>query len=93
MVTYNGKQYKTRLFMVDNPEFGEQQTIRISTDSLSEAMGGKVHDEGIEQDIDDTIYFYVGDEVIDLDPREICESHLDVPMKFIEEISEEYLEN
>lgn len=92
MVTYKNKEYKTRLFMVDNPEFGEQQTIRISTDSLNEVMGDKVHNEGIEQDIDNTIYFYVADKVIDLDPTEICKSHLDIPMKFIEEISEEYLE-
>lgn len=91
MVTYKNKEYKTRLFLVDSPEFGEQQTIRISTDSLEVAMGDKVHDEGIEQDIDDTIYFYVADEVIDLDPTEICENHLDIPMKFIEEISSEYL--
>jgi len=92
MVTYKNREYKTRLFMVNNPEFGEKQIIRISTDSLNDAMGSKVHDKGIEQDIDVTIYFYVADEVIDLEPTEICENHLDIPMKFIEEISEEYLD-
>jgi hypothetical protein len=91
-IEYKGKRYPTRLFIVDNPEFGEHQTIRIATDSLDVAMGGYSKHSEEETEVDDQIYFYIGDEAIELPPEEICENHLDVPMKFIEEISEEYLE-
>jgi len=91
-IEYKGKKYPTRLFIVDNPEFGEHQTIRIATDSLDIAMGNHLKHGEEETKVDDQIYFYVEDEVIELSAEEICENHLDVPMKFIEEISEEYLE-
>ncbi len=87
-IEYKGKQYPTRLFIVNNPEFGENQTIRIANDSLDIAMGNHSNHGEEETNVDDQIYFYVEDEVFDLSPEEICENHLDIPMKFIEEISE-----
>ena len=88
-IEYKGKQYPTRLFIVDNPEFGENQTIRIATDSLFEAFGGAYEIwDSEEHKIDNEIYFYVEDEVIELPPLDICKNHLDIPMKFIEEIIE-----
>jgi hypothetical protein len=92
-IEYKGKQYPTRLFIVDNPEFGENQTIRIGTYSLNSDMGdaGSFGEE--EELVDNKIYYYVDDNEIELSGEEICEHYLDIPMKFIEEISEEYLGN
>jgi hypothetical protein len=92
-IEYKGKQYPTRLFIVNNPEFGENQTIRVGTYSLNSDLGD-VDDYGDEEEIiDNKIYYYVDDNEIELSPEEICEKYLDVPMIFIEEIGEEYLDN
>ena len=94
MIEYRGEVYPTRVFRVDNHEFGEPQVIRISVMSLWENIMHGTQDLGSnEQIIDDEIYYYVDDEFIEYSADEICEKYLDSPMKFIEEISEEYLDN
>jgi hypothetical protein len=91
-IKYKGKEYPTRLFIVNNPEFGENQVIRIGNYSLNSDMGN-IEDYGDEEfDVDDEIYYYVDDNELELSAVEICKNHLDVPMEFIEEISEEYLD-
>jgi hypothetical protein len=80
-IKYKGKEYPTRLFIVNNPEFGENQTIRIGTFNLNSDLG------------DDEIYYYIDDNDFELSGEEICKNHLDIPMEFIEEIGEKYLEN
>jgi hypothetical protein len=92
-IEYKGKEYPTRLFIVNNPEFGENQTIRIGTYSLNSDLGdaGSFGEE--EELVDDEIYYYIDDSDFELTGEEICENHLDIPMEFIEEISDEYLDN
>ena len=87
-IKYKGKEYPTRTFLVNSPEFGEPQEIKISVMSLVMAMEGKYGINGsVEQDIDEEIYIYVEDEEIKLTPEEICKSCLDIPMEFLEDIS------
>jgi hypothetical protein len=92
-IKYKGKEYPTRLFIVNNPEFGENQTIRIGTFSLNSDLGdaGSFGEE--EELVDDEIYYYIDDSDFELTGEEICKNHLDIPMEFLEEISDEYLEN
>lgn len=88
-ITYKGKEYPTRTFLVNNPEIGEPQEITISVESLSVAMEGKYEENGTEeQAIDETIYFYVLDHQIEHHELRIVGEYLDVPMTLIEEITE-----
>lgn len=86
-IIYKGKEYPTRTFEVKYE--GEKHTHTIATESLATAIGidddydGSLGDE--EENIDQSIYFYVEDEVLLLDAKEICLEHLDIPMKFISE--------
>jgi len=86
-INYKGKEYPTRTFNVICE--GDERTYTIATDSLAEAIGindeydGTLGDE--EENIDQSIYFYVEDEVINLDAEEICKDHLDVEMEFVSE--------
>jgi hypothetical protein len=93
VIEYKGKQYPTRFFIVNSPEFDEEQTIRIGTYSLNSDLGdaGSFGEE--EELVDDEIYYYIDDSDFELTGEEICENHLDIPMEFIEEISDEYLDN
>ena len=87
-IKYKGKEYPTRTFLVNSPEFGEPQEVKISVMSLSEAMEGKYEISGTEEEsIDEEIYFYVNDEEIKFSAEEICETCLDMPMELIEDIS------
>ena len=80
-ITFKGKEYLTRTFNVVSEGIDTQITISIQ--SLSDAlMNGKVEDG---EAIDDEIYFYVEDEVINLSGEEICKDHLDIEMEFISE--------
>jgi hypothetical protein len=88
-ILFKGVEYPTRTFVVESPEFNDKRTYTISTESLSEALGdAKEEWDTPENDIDNTIYYYVEDEVIELTAEEICQNHLDIEMKFIEEIFE-----
>ena len=86
MITYKGKEYPPRTFVVEFDDM--QSTYTIATESLADALG--VHsDEGLTgraEKIDDGIYYYVEDEEIGLGADEICNDLLDMPMEFIKEI-------
>jgi hypothetical protein len=87
VINFKGKVYPTRTFKVMSDEFDDEQIFTIATESLDEALGdNKEECDTEENNIDCTIYFYVEDNVIDLDAKEICENHLDVEIEFIEEI-------
>lgn len=86
-VTFRSKEYPVRTFEVIID--GEEETIVIATESLSEAM---LNDDGDTYDnegynLDNEIYFYVSDEIINLDASKICEEHLDEPMEFVKEVN------
>jgi hypothetical protein len=83
-IKFRGQEYKTRTF---NVLFGdEERTIKIATESLSDAMGDKKEVHGtLANDIDNTIYYYVEDEVINFSAHLICDKHLDEQMDFISE--------
>jgi hypothetical protein len=84
-VTYKGLAYVTRTFVVMFE--GEKHTFTIATELLSEAMGQEWDEWGSEaHKLDNQIYFYLEGEKITLSGKEICEKHLDEPMKFVREI-------
>jgi hypothetical protein len=83
-ITFNGKEYPTRTFKVMFE--GSKHTYKIATDSLYDALGDDKEIHGSEaNEIDNEIYFYVEDDVINLDAVEICQDCLDEPMEFISE--------
>lgn len=87
-IKYKGKEYPTRTFLVNSPEFGEPQEVKISVESLSEAMDGKYEISGTEEEgIDEEIYFYVKDEEIRLEANILVKECLDIPMELIDDIS------
>ena len=67
----------------------DEHTYTIATESLAEAIG--INDEyngtlgDVEEGIDQSIYYYVEDEVIGMDAEEICKNHLDEEMEFVSE--------
>jgi hypothetical protein len=84
-IKFKGIEYPTRTFIVICED--EKREYTIATESLSDAMGDDKEEYGTEaNDIDNEIYFYVEDEVIELGADEICNDHLDVSMEFVKEI-------
>jgi hypothetical protein len=84
-IKFKGKEYPTRTFIVICED--EKCEYTIATESLSDAMGDNKEKHGTKaNDIDNEIYFYVEDEVIELGADEICNDHLDVSMEFVKEI-------
>lgn len=83
-IKFKGKEYPTRTFVTSFE--GRQATYTIATESLAEALGVGDDLTGRAEDIDQSIYFYVEDEVIELGADEICNDHLDVSMEFVKEI-------
>lgn len=85
-ITFKGKEYPTRTFVVEFDEM--QHTYTIATESLAEALGvhGAKDLTGRAEQIDNEIYYYVEDEQIKLGADEICNDHLDIPMEFVKEI-------
>lgn len=87
-VTYKGNVYVTRTFDVILE--GEKKTIIIAIDTLENSLldeGGLLDEMNKEAEaLDNEIYFYLEGEKITLSGKEICEKHLDTPMKFIKEI-------
>jgi len=86
-IKYNGKEYPVRTFNVIME--GVEHTITIASESLSEAIGINDEYEGTlgdaEEAIDQSIYYYVEDEVIGIDAEEICKDYLDIEMEFVSE--------
>jgi hypothetical protein len=84
-ITYKGHVYVTRTFKVICE--GESRTYTIAIETLSDAMGEDKEKHDTEaNNIDNQIYFYLEGEKITLSGKEICEEHLDMPMKFVREI-------
>ena len=87
-VTYKGKVYVTRTFDVILE--GEKKRITIAIDTLENTLldeGGLLDEMNKEAEaLDNEIYFYLEGELITLSGKEICEKHLDEPMKFVREI-------
>ena len=82
LINYMGKLYPTRTFNVVVE--GNQRQYKIATDSLYEALNKDVF--GAEENkIDNQIYYYVEEGVIEMDAELICKDFLDVEMKFISE--------
>jgi len=87
-ITYKGKEYPTRTFTVLFEE--EEHTYTVSVDSLFTAFGDEWDIMGSEaQKVDNEIYFYVPDDVIDLSAFEICDKHLDEQMVLIKDEDDE----
>lgn len=75
MIEFNGKEYPTKLLNI--PGFGERLvSIESLEKTLFDTKGFYVSDEA--QVIDEKIFFFVPDDVIDEDEKEIVE--------FIEEV-------
>ncbi len=84
-ITYNGIDYPTRTFDVITDD-GADMTITIANQDLLEAIEDGMEVEGSEEEaIDTQIYFYVDNDLFDLDPVEICDEHLDESMEFVTE--------
>ena len=87
MITFNGKEFETRTFNVMLE--GNLTTITIAGEDLLEeiSIDGKHFKSGTdEQQIDESIYFYVEVGKLKLLPTDICEKCLDMPMEFEEEM-------
>jgi hypothetical protein len=88
IITYKGKQYPTRTFTIKLNDEDRTQEVTISVESLSDAMGGKKEKDGTkEQTIDNTIYYYVADAVINLSDKEIASFHLDAGYVLVAELT------
>lgn len=83
MITHLKKEYPTREFRVEMPD-GSIMDITIATESLQNALD--IVDYPSDDSLDEEIYFYVEDHLIDLPAEEICQKHLDEPLKLIEEL-------
>ena len=81
-IKYKGTDYPVRVFMVTNDEYPMPTEITIGTESLQKILDY----DGDDAHIDNAIYYYVPDDVIELSPYEICKEHLDVRFIFVKEI-------
>ena len=69
MIKFNGKEYSTK--QVNVPDFGERLiSVESLEESLMDAEGFYVSDEA--QVIDEKIFFYVPDDVINKDEKAIA---------------------
>lgn len=89
-VKYNGKKYPIRTIHVKHETMDGEVARTIAPESLIDAIqeneGDAYLDDGTEGNmIDRNIYHYVEDEYFYSSAEEICEKHLDIPMKFVEE--------
>jgi hypothetical protein len=85
MKIVNGKEFKTRTFLVDSKETGEMQ-ITIADSSLDKELSSC--DVETQIAIDNEIYFYVEEGCLELSPEEICKTCLDMPFIFLEDRGE-----
>lgn len=70
MIEFNGKKYPTK--QVNIPEFGERLvSVESLEESLMDAEGFYVSDKA--QVIDEKIFFYVPDDVINEDEKSLVE--------------------
>jgi hypothetical protein len=76
-------EFPIREFRVEMSD-GTIQDITIATESLEDSLD--IVDNPNDNSLDMEIYFYVQDDLINLPAEEICQEHLDEPLKFIEEL-------
>jgi len=93
-ITYNGKDYKVRTFHVKIPSCDNAEGIyAVTSEALIDEMrkvsgcDDDFEDGSIEQKIDEQIYHYVEEDVMDLCAEAIVEYELDIPMRIIDEIT------
>lgn len=97
-ITYKNKEYPTRTFMVlydEEKETDKPHQITVSVESLSEELMKDTEDftdysgkHGAEAEaVDNQIYYYVIDSVINLSGKEVCENVDEV--RFVSEIIDE----
>jgi hypothetical protein len=90
-IEYKGIRYRTRIFNVDLIGQDWEGTYKIAEDELYDAIHESVGewedliDQSEEFFIDNEIYHYVENGILDLPAEEICLKHLDIPMKLIQE--------
>lgn len=85
MIIYKGKKYKIlKLIITYKKDKVNKMAVEVAPQSLADAMGDKIYDVPSEEEqIDEFIYHYVPDEVIEKgDLKDIAENHLDVKFKF-----------
>lgn len=86
-MTYKGKEYKTRRFIVKDIILPWTAVITVSLRSLQEALGEYPYKDNSEEEIiDDEIAFYLDDELIDLPAAEIVTKYLYEEFTLIEEL-------
>jgi GTPase Era involved in 16S rRNA processing len=84
-VKFKDKSYPIRTFEV--VYYGDKRTFIVSVESLSKAMGEDKEKWNTEASrLDNEIYYYVKDDIIELPAKYICEHHLDVEMIFESEL-------
>lgn len=94
-IKYKGKDYPTRTFTMTSEDTGEM-TVTIADETLEMVIGDETLEERISkklgenvneqsEKIDESIYFYVEEGVLDLSPEDICKNHLDEEFEFISE--------
>ena len=88
VLEYNGKEYPYRVFHVQHPTEGWEGTYMISTEKLLDDLNIESDDCRDEAtSLDESIYHYVETSVLYLPAKEICEEHLDMPFKLIDEVT------
>lgn len=84
MITYKGIDYPTRDLTIIAE--GDEIEVTISVQALADAIADEVDVDGsYAQQIDESIYFYVEDELFGLDDATIAREHLDEPFELAEE--------
>lgn len=92
IITYKGKEYKSRIFEVHVLGHNHDATYRVAEESLLDALSKNGECEEYQEigtegyAIDSQIYHYVESKVLELDADEICSKHLDIPMKLLFEV-------
>jgi hypothetical protein len=85
---YKGKSYPVRLLNLEylKGEGEGRVKYRIASEELSDAFGEDIDEwDDVAQAIDQTVYMYLEPDKFRLSGKEIAESHLDIPFKFLYE--------
>lgn len=86
-IDFEGVTYPVRTLKVTHGEDDFEHTYIIAPESMLDAIEEyREMNDDEDAEIDNVIYHYVQDEYFFEDAKYICENHLDIPMKLIEEI-------
>jgi len=83
-ITRLEKEYPIREFMIKFSKEDEPEQITISVESLHCVLDYENNKE--DEAMDNKIYFYVDDNLIEKPAQEICENYLDEKLIFVEEL-------